>query len=359
VIVIPSVEKLKHSYDGAGFGKDKVRATTAVKLSVLDARGALLWERVVPPRTVEKIYPSLNAAKFLEATSNAVNESIVLGLREAAKAMASAGEMHAYAEKSGGPAPAASREAAPVRSDIDEVPATRMGRNSRAYAVVVGIERYRQNLPRADFAVQDAKLVTEYVTKGLGFAEENVITLADDRAAKSDFEKYFERWLPNNVEPGSTVFVYFSGHGAPNARTGDAYLVPFDGDPAFIDETGYSLKRMYAALGRLPAKEVIVALAKGSRPLVMNLHADADLPKNVTVLSASGADQTSSTYEEKGHGLFTYFLLKGIRNEDVVRRDGSLDIPALFDYVKPQVSSIARRKFNNEQTPQLLGPKGR
>jgi uncharacterized caspase-like protein len=163
--------------------------------------------------------------------------------------------------------------------------------------------------------------------------------------------------------------VYYSGHGAPNSRTGDAFLVPYDGDPAFIDETGYSLKRMYAALGRLPAKEVIVALdscfsgaggrsviAKGSRPLVMNMQKTA-VPKNMIVLSASAGDQTSSTYDEKGHGLFTYFLLKGIKNEDVVREDGSLDISTLFDYVKPQVSSIARKKYNNEQTPQLIEPK--
>lgn len=256
-----------------------------------------------------------------------------------------------------------------VKSDIDKLPGALSKTRGNAYAVVIGVEQYRQKLPGADFAIQDAKLVAEYLTNALGYREENVIILTSDRAAKSDFEKYFEKWLPNNVEPGSTVFVYYSGHGAPNPRTGDAYLVPYDGDPAFIDETGYSLKRMYAALGRLPAKEIIVALdscfsgaggrsviAKGSRPLVMNMQKTA-VPKNMIVLSASAGDQTSSTYDEKGHGLFTYFLLKGIKNEDVVRQDGSLDVSTLFDYIKPQVSSVARKKYNNEQTPQLIEPK--
>ncbi len=179
--------------------------------------------------------------------------------------------------------------------------------------------------------------------------------------------KHIEKWLPNNVEKDGTVFVYYSGHVAPDSRTGGAYLVPYDGDPTFIEETGYSLKRMYDALGKLPAKEIIVALdscfsgaggrsvlARGARPLVMNLNT-ASPAKNMTVLAASSGEQISSTYDEKGHGLFTYFLLKGIKNEDVVRQDGSLDIPALFDYVKPQVQSIARKKYNNEQTPQLIG----
>jgi hypothetical protein len=257
-----------------------------------------------------------------------------------------------------------------VNSDVDELPAIKAKPNKNSYAIVIGIENYHQKLPKADFATHDAQTITEYLTKALGYQEENVVTLLNENATNVAMAKYFEKWMPNNVEPGSTVFVYYSGHGAPNTKTGDAYLVPYDGDPSFIDETGYSLKRMYVALGKLPAKEVIVALdscfsgaggrsviAKGSRPLVMNLNTAAALPKNMTVLSASAGDQTSSTYDEKGHGLFTYFMLKGIKNEDVTRPDGSLKIGDLYGYIKPQVERIARKQFNNEQTPQLIEPR--
>lgn len=256
------------------------------------------------------------------------------------------------------------------QSDIDTLPSTKAKERKSDYAIVIGIEQYRQKLPKADYAVHDAITVSEYLTKSLGYPEENVIILTNDRASKSDFEKYFEKWLPNNVEPGSTIFVYYSGHGAPNPKTSDAYLVPYDGDPSFIAETGYSLKRMYAALGKLPAKHVIVTLdscfsgaggrsviAKGVRPLVMNLQSNVVLPMNMTVLSASSGDQMSSTYDEKGHGLFTYFMLKGIKNEDVTRPDGSLKIDDLYSYIKPQVERIARKQYNNEQTPQLIEPK--
>jgi len=255
-------------------------------------------------------------------------------------------------------------------SDIDALPSSKSRENANRYAVVVGIESYRQKLPPADFAGGDAQLVSSYLTSVLGYPEENVVTLTNERATLGDLVKYFEKWLPNQVEQGATVFVYYSGHGAPNPKTSDAYLVPYDGDPSFIDETGYSLNRMYAALGKLPAKEVIVALdscfsgaggrsviAKGSRPLVINLQSNVTLPKNMTVLSASAGDQTSSTYDEKGHGLFTYFMLKGIKKEDVTRPDGSLKIDDLYSYIKPQVERIARKQYNNEQTPQLIEPK--
>lgn len=257
-----------------------------------------------------------------------------------------------------------------VRSDVDELPPGKASGRKNAYAIVIGIEQYRQKLPTAEFAVHDAQTVADYLTKVLGFPEENVVTLLNDHAAKSDFEKYFEKWLPNNVEKNGTVFVYYSGHGAPNAKSKDAYLVPYDGDPSFIEQTGYSLKKMYEHLGKLPAKEVVVALdscfsgaggrsvlAKGARPLVMNLQNAFSLSQNMMILSAASGDQISATYGEKGHGLFTYFLLKGIKNEDVVKADGTLEMKDLFSYVKPQVERIARKLNNNEQSPQLLEPK--
>ena len=254
-----------------------------------------------------------------------------------------------------------------IVSDIDELPSAKATPDKKAYAIVIGIERYRQSLPRADFADRDAAVVVKYLENTLGYPGENIITLTNDRALQSDFAKYFEKWLPNHVEPGSRVFIYYSGHGAPDPKTGGAYLVPYDGDPTFITETGYSLNRMYAALGKLPAKEIIVVLdscfsgsggrsvlARGARPLVMNLQTATVLPKNMTVMAASSGEQISSTYHEKGHGLFTYFLLKGIKDGDVLTSDGALRMDDLYGYVKPQVERIARRQYNNEQTPQLI-----
>lgn len=249
-----------------------------------------------------------------------------------------------------------------IKSDVDELPSINAKPQKNSFAIVIGIEKYRQKLPNADHAVNDAKTMTEYLTKVMGYPEGNVVTLTNEHATKSDFEKYFEKWLFNHVEKDSSVFIYFSGHGAPNVKTGDAYLVPYDGDPAFIEQTGYPLKRLYESLNKLPAKEVIVALdscfsgaggksviAQGARPLVMNLEQDIPVSGNMVVMSASSGDQISSTYEEKGHGLFTYFLLKGMK-------DGLTEVGELFDYLKPNVGSAARKVFNNEQTPQLLAP---
>lgn len=251
-----------------------------------------------------------------------------------------------------------------VRSDVDDLPLMKAKPNKNAYAIVIGVEKYRQNLPKADFADHDARVMAEYLTKVMGYPEENIVTLINDRALKSDLEKYIGKWLPNNVEKDSAVFIYYSGHGAPNPKTGDAYLVPYDGDPSFIEETGYPLKRLYAKLDRLQAKEIIVVLdscfsgaggrsvlAKGARPLVMNMDKQVFHSDRIAILTASAGNQISSTHEEKGHGLFTYFLLKGIK-------EGNSELGTLYNYLKPQVEKIARKMYNNEQTPGLIAPKG-
>jgi len=253
---------------------------------------------------------------------------------------------------------------AAIKSDVDKLPVMQAKPNKNAYAIVIGIEKYRQKLPKADYADNDARIMAEYLMKVMGYPEENIVTLINDRALKSDMEKYFEKWLSNNVEENGTVFVYYSGHGAPNPNTGDAYLVPYDGDPSFIDQTGYSLKRLYQNLNKLPAKEIIVVLdscfsgaggrsviAKGARPLVMNMDKQVFHSDRTAVLSAASGSQISSTYEEQGHGLFTYFLLKGIK-------EGNAEIGTLYNYLKPQVERIARKTYNNEQTPGLIAPKG-
>jgi hypothetical protein len=249
---------------------------------------------------------------------------------------------------------------AKIESDVDELPKVSPERR-KAHAVVIGVERYRQQLPAADFAASDARLVSKYLTKVLGYPAENVVTLTNDGASRGDIEKYLGKWLKNRVEPGDEVFVYYSGHGSPNPVSGDGYLVPYDGDPTYLDQTGYPLKDLYAQLGELPASDVTVVLdscfsgaggrsvlAKGARPLVTATTKPV-LPKNVRVLSAAAGNQISQTYQDKGHGLFTYFFLKGLGQQAA---KGETDLRRVYELAAPQVSKVARQEYNTDQSPQ-------
>jgi len=76
----------------------------------------------------------------------------------------------------------------------------------------------------------------------------------------------------------------------------------------------------------------------------------------VVVLSASSGTQISSDYDTEQHGLFTYFLLKGLRGDADSDSSGSVEVSELYDYVKKGVIQVAAEELNRDQTPLLLPP---
>lgn len=242
-----------------------------------------------------------------------------------------------------------------IKSDVDEIPQLASPPANNSYAVIIGIESYR-GLPKSSFSKQDAVLMKAYL-KVFGFEERNIELLTDERASKTDIEKSLEAWLPNRVKKDSTVFIYYSGHGSPDPASGEAYIVPYDGDPNYLVVTGYSLKRLYETLGKLNAREVVVVLdscfsgaggrsvlAQGARPLVMMTETTI-LSSNMAILTATQGSQISTSSPERGHGIFTYYFLKALK-------DGKKNIAEIYKYIKPQVEDEAKI-LNVQQSPSL------
>jgi tetratricopeptide (TPR) repeat protein len=237
------------------------------------------------------------------------------------------------------------------------------------YAVVVGIERYR-DITGVDTAADDAVWVKRYLQDVVGVPEENIVLLLNERATRTDLLKYFTGWLKNNVTTDSTVYIYFAGHGAPDIKTKKAYIVPYDGDPNYLSMTAYPLDSLYDSIAGLPARETVVFLdscfsgrgdrsvvAEGMRPIALSIENPVLASGRTVVLSAAEGSQASSYYKEAGHGLFTYFLLLGLKGQADSDGDGWVEVGELFTYLKPNVSKHARR-INREQTPTIFPPEG-
>lgn len=240
-------------------------------------------------------------------------------------------------------------------------PNFRSREQSDDFALVIGISEYSE-LPDAQFADRDGMAVVAHM-EALGVPRRNIIHLKNSKAGYSSLKKYLESWLPRNVKSNSRVYFYFSGHGAPDVDNGDAYLIPWDGDPNFLKDTAYPLKRLYKNLSALKAKEVIVALdacfsgaggrsvlAKGARPLVTKVNMSQSSNGRLTLFAAASSTQITTTLEDKGHGIFTYYFLKGLSRSGTTAK-------SLYEYLKPKVQDEARRQ-NREQTPTLYTPAG-
>lgn len=257
----------------------------------------------------------------------------------------------------GGAARAASE---PEPSEVDLVPAFEVEPREADVAVVIGVEKYR-SAPASDYSAADARLMRDYLV-AMGYPARNVELLTDDRATSGDMKRVLERWLPNKVKPESRVVVYYSGHGAPEPTSGKAYLVPWDGDPGYLEDTAYSVARLEESLAKLPAKEVLVILdacfsgagkagkgrtllAEGARPLVVT-GAEAPPPSaKLAILSAARRSQISASNPEYRHGLLTYHLLKAVR-------EGKKSLAEIYEVVRPRVEDDAKAR-NVEQTPHL------
>jgi hypothetical protein len=238
-----------------------------------------------------------------------------------------------------------------------------------AYAVIVGIEAYRENLPAATHAEKDAAVFAEYAKTTLGVPEAHIRVLTGQRAGRADLASMIEEWLPRNAkQPGGKVYFFFSGHGAPDPETGDAYLVPYDADPAYIKTRGLSVRSLYASLEALPNQQAYVFLdacfsgsgdrsviAAGTRPLVPVKTPES--AGGVISLTASAARETTGAARDAAHGLFTRHLLAGLAGAADANGDGDITLTELAGHVREKVSSDARLD-NREQTPSLLVAKG-
>ena len=252
-------------------------------------------------------------------------------------------------------------------SDVDYPKAT-SNKNSNAFAVVFGIESYR-NAPSVSNAVNDADIFREYLIKRFGLNRENIYLRLDEQATKGEFDKVFSSngWLYRNTNKKSDVFIYYAGHGAPDVKTKETFLVPYDGDPNYASSTGFSINELYENLSDLNVKSITLmmdACFTGSsrdnqpiladaRPVYIDVQ-QGNIPSNMIVFTASSGNEISSGYSEKNHGIFTYYLLKGLNGNADTNRDKNITVNEMSNYLSENVPQQAR-KIGRDQNPQLLG----
>jgi hypothetical protein len=253
--------------------------------------------------------------------------------------------------------------------DIEQdIPETGL-KNKYSVAIVIGNKNYTNpDVPEVTFAHRDAAVMEQYLTKTLGFGE--VIVATDATQAK--FFALFgtekrDGKLQDYVKEGeSDVFIYYSGHGAPDPESKDGYFVPVDCDPAMVDVTGYSLDLFYSKINNLGAKSITVVidacfsgasgggmLLKNISPVFIKVDETGRLADEVTVFTSASGEQVSSWYPEKKHSLYTYYFLKGLKGAADQDGNQAITVEEIQSYVLDKVSYMARKLNSREQTPGL------
>ena len=236
-----------------------------------------------------------------------------------------------------------------------------------AVAIIIGIENYRR-VAKADFANADAKDFYTYASRALGIKPENIKLLVDDGADDIEILNAFQNWLPLKVNKGKTdVYVFYSGHGYPSQDGSSLYFLPFNVDKQYLDRTSVKQKEVVAALQKVQAKSITMfidacysgqtrggeVLIAGLKPFAFKADEKA-YPPEFTVITASAADQFSSASQDLKHGIFSFYLMKGMEGDADLNKDGKMTSGELQRYLSEMVGRQAMG-LNRTQNTQLFG----
>ena len=241
-------------------------------------------------------------------------------------------------------------------SDVDVDVPQGTGGNDNTFAVIFANENYQEEV-KVDYALNDGEMFKTYCQKVLGLPEDNIHIRKDATLNNIKAEMAWLQKVAEAYKGQARFIVYYAGHGIPDEASGTSYLLPVDGKGTML-ETGYCLKDFYTQLGEMPSAGVTIFMdacfsgsKRGDGMLAsargIAIKAKPQTPQGkMVVFSAAQGDETAYPFKEKEHGLFTYYLLKKLKDTC-----GNVSFGELGQFITEQVSRKSIVANGKSQTP--------
>ncbi len=253
---------------------------------------------------------------------------------------------------------------ASFKSDIDQnIPLTGK-ENTKLYVLIIGNEDYKSFQTglkaevNVDYAINDARTFYQYAVKTLGAPEKNIEIL--ENATSGQMRQIITKFntIAEIVGKDAEIIVYYAGHGLPDEKTKEPYLIPVDVNGSDLTNA-ISLDYLFEKLTEYKVKRVTVILdacfSGGARnqSLIANRGVivepeSGELFGNLVVFSSSAGSESSSSYSDKFHGLFTYYFLKKMQETS-----GRISYKEMIDYLENTVKLESVIINNKLQTPNV------
>ena len=243
-----------------------------------------------------------------------------------------------------------------VDSDIDtDIPLQNYD-NKNTYILIIANEKYEYEAT-VPYASRDGNIFFKYCTQLLNVPKENIRLITNATLNKIKHEL---GWLTDiaNSHLNSKLIIYYAGHGIPAEDMTTSYLLPIDG---FAKNVGTSLdiNEILENLNKVSAMKTLIldacfTGAKRDGKMLSNARGVAikqperQVRNNTIVFSACSGVETAYAYEEQQHGMFTYYLLKGLKENK-----GDISLGELFNYVALNVKKTSIDKLGKLQTPNI------
>ena len=226
------------------------------------------------------------------------------------------------------------------------------------WAVVIGIDSYTR-IPQLKYAVKDAQSFYELLVQNNRIPAENIILLTNKQATLTNLRSTLGTKLKQNAGRDDMVIIYFAGHGAterdamsPDGDGLEKYILPHDADPQDLYATALPMREISHILNRIQSERLVFIAdacysgASGGRTIgVEELRAnisDAFLSriahgKGRVIITASGANEVSAENDQLQHGVFTYYLIEGLKGRADYDKDGLITVDEAYRFVSDTV----------------------
>ena len=232
-------------------------------------------------------------------------------------------------------------------------PANRSSTTPKLWILLVGVDRYQDhNLTSLQYSALDCQGLGEALTEATAsLAEREVIIHHDfvsERPCLARVQHSIQH-IVSSADSDDTILFYFSGHGLLETNTQQVILCLADTDTERLPTTGLPLNNLLQQLSDCAARQQLVwldachsggmtlrgtamSIADPSSQLVEILRHQAAESKGFYALLSCDRAQQSWEFPELGHGVFTYYLMRGLRGEAADAR-GVIEADALYQYV--------------------------
>ncbi len=232
------------------------------------------------------------------------------------------------------------------------------------YGVVVGVSRYgNASIPKLTFADKDAQDFSAFLkTQNRLFREIHLTTLLNEQATCTEVKKQLHYGL-RRAGKDDTIVLFLSGHGSDDPTTpGEYFFLPYDADPQFLEATAVNLTQM-KFMQRLDSRRIVFIAdtchsggfstggRKGAEPSLNHLMRRFKESEGRVILSSARPDEYSLENQNLGNGVFTYYLLEGLKGKADLNGDGVVTLKEAYDYVYEQT----RKETKGVQHPQWEG----
>ena len=254
----------------------------------------------------------------------------------------------------------------------------------RLWIVAIGVGKFQQPaIGGLEYPDDDARDVLNYFRDTFQLPAEQLFLRIDEQATLREIKSTLGTQLMKRAtDPRDTVIIYFAGHGMRDRIAGSLdpdglskYFLPYDANLEDLYSTALEMDEVTNILRRLTPERVVVLLdscfsgaAGGRSPYDPRSSAErapisgefldrmAHIGKGRVVLAASGPNESAQEDADLGHGVFTYYLLQGLRGAADGDRNGEIDVHEIYRYLSEQVSKATRGKQNPQlKEPDLVG----